>query len=1004
MHVWIQRWTAIVLLCLGTACGTAGEDYAVVPFDVDPPLVVDGDFGDWANVPNAFALDQRQQVSDGVGTWTGPADLSGRVRLAWRDTGLFVAAEVSDETLSQTCSGRDLWKGDHVSVLFDLVPGVAPERSAFGAGQAHLGFSPGAPGATPGDTALRPEIFIWAPSGATQGGGQIVARRTDTGYALEAFVPWAALNLPPMTMNQDANFEVALSDSDSLPSTQETWMTFGTQPWQRVRSRLLPLVFGDGNGKAPAPVRGAPLAAALEVPVVAGASLTFQAPALAVGKDPFIFFNARLQRPKVAGYSARSLALEVNGQRVSGERLANRPRNSVTLGGREATFIAPDGAMTIPYTPKAEDFDSHPQYSLINGVKGCEFEFNLAGLLKEGENTLTFVNLCDRGLQGDYTVHLEKLELRLKAHVEKIVSYRPAPSGELPVCVPQATFPKAYADLTQAAGEIRFRVGSDAFVVKSEFSAPDGKLYPGTSPFYSHVRQVIEHDEWIEVRDTLRNLTQEPVPVIHAHTCAAGATAKDVYLCGVRLPSGAGQMAVAEQPSAFLATATSGVGLLIQDDVFRVHGEQSAAAGTIRISDRHFVLKAGGDYTFEWAIVPVKRPDVWDFTNAARRLLDVNFRMEIMSAFLDYRKPVTEWTDEQYRRYLDGKSANAVSDGLYCAKWQGRQPQGLAFQELVKDPKNAAFYAAAHGRIRQAFPDGRVKYAIYYHCFIDVMDESVERYKDAQRLDAAGHHMSYSLEHYKLYVPTLENAFGKEIGKGIDLRLDTLGANAFYWDEYNQSRGDYTYTPGMWDGCSGDIDGKTYKLLRPKTAVHLICLPFLEYHMKRIKERGVPAFYNGAPMSRTLARLQFQAFTETGSITNCHRMLLYTPVALGDHLTERSEEDAYAQMLRALDWGCLYAWYSRTVFPTHKTLTEHMFPATPIELREGYLIARERIVTNRSGLFGWDDASEFTAFVYDREGKATDGKEAQPLRRDGKTYAEVRLPEGYSCAIVRAAP
>jgi hypothetical protein len=29
-------------------------------------------------------------------------------------------------------------------------------------------------------------------------------------------------------------------------------------------------------------------------------------------------------------------------------------------------------------------------------------------------------------------------------------------------------------------------------------------------------------------------------------------------------------------------------------------------------------------------------------------------------------------------------------------------------------------------------------------------------------------------------------------------------------------------------------------------------------------------------------------------------------------------------MLKALDWGCLYAWYSSTVIRTHKTITEHM--------------------------------------------------------------------------------
>ena len=41
-------------------------------------------------------------------------------------------------------------------------------------------------------------------------------------------------------------------------------------------------------------------------------------------------------------------------------------------------------------------------------------------------------------------------------------------------------------------------------------------------------------------------------------------------------------------------------------------------------------------------------------------------------------------------------------------------------------------------------------------------------------------------------------------------------------------------------------------------------------------------------------------------------------------------------------------------------------------------------------------------YVYDREGRATDGYPVKKLQRGGKTYAEVRIPGGYSAAIVRA--
>ncbi len=54
-----------------------------------------------------------------------------------------------------------------------------------------------------------------------------------------------------------------------------------------------------------------------------------------------------------------------------------------------------------------------------------------------------------------------------------------------------------------------------------------------------------------------------------------------------------------------------------------------------------------------------------------------------------------------------------------------------------------------------------------------------------------------------------------------------------------------------------------------------------------------------------------------------------------------------------------------------------------------------------SGLFGWGDKAQFDAYVYDRQGKATDNYAVEMVEREGKTYAEVRMPEGYSAAIVR---
>jgi hypothetical protein len=268
-------------------------------------------------------------------------------------------------------------------------------------------------------------------------------------------------------------------------------------------------------------------------------------------------------------------------------------------------------------------------------------------------------------------------------------------------------------------------------------------------------------------------------------------------------------------------------------------------------------------------------------------------------------------------------------------------------------------------------------------------------------LDAAGKQIDYGGEYsyMKEYIPTLDNAFGRETAKNIDIILDQIGADGVYWDEFYWSATPYVYN--KWDGCSADIDPKTLKLTRLKGSATLLSRDFREYHVKRILARGCPFITNGAPHTRTLARLKFQSFVETGSITNCGWMLLYSPVALGDHMTEVTELHAYKNMLKSLDYGCLYAWYHVSVIPTHKTLTEYMYPFTPIELHSGTVIGKERILTDRSGLFGWGDQSKFEVHVFDREGKETSEINTPRVERNGNAYAEIRIPEGYSAAIVR---
>ena len=209
----MDRWKRIICLLALALCGavSAGDIY-VIPFDVDPPIEADGRLDDWQSVPNPIHLETPSHVTYGREAWSGPEDASGVIRLAWRPAGLFIAAEVVDDRVQQPYSANEMYKADHVNVWIDHMPGVDPKRGIIGTGQVHVGLSPG----NLDDPASQPEIFIFRPLDLPTEGGKIVARRTDKGYLIEAFIPFNRLGIDRVTLNRDINFEVAISEGATM--------------------------------------------------------------------------------------------------------------------------------------------------------------------------------------------------------------------------------------------------------------------------------------------------------------------------------------------------------------------------------------------------------------------------------------------------------------------------------------------------------------------------------------------------------------------------------------------------------------------------------------------------------------------------------------------------------------------------------------------------------------------------------------------------------------------
>ncbi len=719
-------------------------------------------------------------------------------------------------------------------------------------------------------------------------------------------------------------------------------------------------------------------------------TIRFSLAAIPPKLDAVLVLHARLDTPRVAGYTP-ALSLTVNGRQLVAEHLIGRPRRALARNGRMSTLVAGPRFTTF-YAPDFDSPDRHPSYSLLEKIKACEFRFRVTELLESGENVLEVSNRVDSRVDKELVVGDVRIEFRKLSPSD--VARRPAPQGPLATFEPQTKFSPNYKVAAESrSGALRISVGGTRYVVASRFSTPDGKWVSSSNRFFRHERRVRQLAEAIVVEDSLTNLTGENLALMQRHEVTSQASFTRVHLAGIDRPTRQGLATEPANPTSFAATDDSGIGLIALNDVMRIHCESFAEEARVGIGDFSLALPPGGHYTAKWAIIPTVRPDYWEFINAARRLVGANFLIDGGFCFLR-ASPLTErWDDKQTRDFLVFKDVRYACAAI--GRYQGRYAHGTAFALVDHEP-----YVRAFERRRRLVPG--VKNLVYFHCFLDVLDQSPRRFADARVLLANGEQADYGREHQRLFFPRSDNSYGPEIGKNIDLILEKIGADGVYWDEHEYSAKRYHYGE-PWDGVSCDIDRKRMTIVRLKSSVPLITQSWRVALAKQILSRG-PLIGNGVPFTKSMAELQFPCFVETGSITNCTRAHLYSPIALGDHLTEFSEVDAYHVMLAALDFGCLYHWYNdMTVTPTHHHLTRYMYPITPLEIHRGYVIGRERIITKRSGLFGWGDASRHEVHLFDERGREVDGGggRVSTSSQSGRTLSEIRLPESWSAAIVR---
>jgi len=471
----------------------------------------------------------------------------------------------------------------------------------------------------------------------------------------------------------------------------------------------------------------------------------------------------------------------------------------------------------------------------------------------------------------------------------------------------------------------------------------------------------------------------------------------DVYLGGNPDPA-VPMVQRMENATVFIATKQAGCGLLARDDVYRMQGVFYFDDGEAGARSETFCLPGNGSYTLRWSLYPVKRSDYFDMINLARRDLNVNHTVD--GGFQFGLTSITAMSDEQLRELIDKRGIRFFSSGV----WFNRGGDIACYHgdHMLEATTNRQKLREACAKLRRVAPDA--KSLIYIHTFINTDANAPTKYPDARIVTADGeaylndgYTRRIGVPFYYMY-PRAGNGYLEALKRVVDMCLDDdkIGADGIYWDEVEMISVNQSFD--QWDGYSA-IHTADHRIERKYGDPHLLSLDAKVQLIDYIRGKGGALIGNSAPRSETLMRTGFPRFVETASTWFPARTHLYTPLSLGDHHSIEGFDSLLDDIRTKLMWGTLYYYYRVPAHP-HPTITQHMFPFTPVELHRGWLLGKERIVSAVPGTFTFGDTDEVTVYWYDAAGKMTESQGEQRIE-DGRRLIRIALGKDEMAVIER---
>jgi len=771
-------------------------------------------------------------------------------------------------------------------------------------------------------------------------------------------------------------------------------------------------------------------------------------------------FSARMQLDKQKTGATPALRVEVNGVIVNDMRLVNKGHFFHFSEWSYPWFNSKYNAFLVPYY--AWDYPD----KLPDGPFVFDFVLDISSFLKESNNQLVISNTFDFPWLKNATIEIKGLRLAGDGEfkISKTIKETPRCSrGLWPLrysatgahCgiskklstsddfesaspLPAVVSPKLNIDtlynLRSELETLKLSVSDVETELKTIYKIAssnkansicirnDSEEVIDSASNLKIKRQIIKKNGWVEIHDELTNLTKLDLPVILDYQFKIHLDKlKEFRMAGKKQAAfyaNTDNMDLryyAMTPLVFLGFEKGGLGIYIEDKVFRNQHSIIAVNDTLHIADDMFYLAPEKSYTVVLKLYPVQDGDYYKVLNTLR--YDYSLYQNIPYLFGFVYENLKGGYFEKSIKFNNSKEIKAFFDdtGIGVA---GIMP-------MYNEPKNPAQYGANYGAEPMASIKKRMSSYLnfinscrnagvktHFIAYIDTHlvavnnngkilegeEKFTDYYADSLSYSEFDKLVPYSNGKWLYNVtPAFNNRAGKMVFETMNYYLGEAGFDGIFFDEFNHSKVRTDFR--RHDGYTALLD-QNGNIKEKIAIVPLYSEKYLLTLAEQALKKSKVVYANEFDCTVDLMRTPLIHFAEPHIQEDDYFVRAAqagrTPLTLST--TWKSYTSAWSDTKYFLRYGVLTCFYGNRMTGEH--VLKKVYPITVKEIYPGLVIGDDKIVTSRSGTYTLGRNKKLSALVYGDPSGLLQKTLTSYKGEEGKEYIFISIDQSKQIAVI----